>query len=109
MNVLLLAAGVAGSTGFWIVNRWAGRMGARTEAYSFWLLLCSALFSAPLACIFLAIPRIGAETVFPFVIASPIILMLLAGHLIFHERITRPALIGCLLGTGGLILLAVGR
>jgi len=57
--------------------------------------------------IYMAIPRIGAETVFPFVVASPIILMLLVGHFVFHERLTRPAVAGCLLGTVGLVLLAV--
>jgi len=60
-----------------------------------------------MVCVFLAIPRIGAEKVFPFIIASPIILMLPVGYFVFHERITRRALIGCLLGTGGLILLAL--
>jgi drug/metabolite transporter (DMT)-like permease len=59
-----------------------------------------------MACVFLAIPRIGAEIVFPFVVASPIILMLFVGHFVFHERITRPALAGCVLGTLGLVLLA---
>ncbi|NQT91746.1 MAG: hypothetical protein HQ559_03220, partial [Lentisphaerae bacterium] len=52
MNAFLLAAGVAGATGFWIINRWAARMGARTEAYRFWLLLFSVLFSGVAACFF---------------------------------------------------------
>ncbi len=292
MNVFLLAAGVAGATGFWIVNRWAGRIGARTGAYTFWLVLFSALISGPLAwlfgqslrspilwtcgsivglayaaclglmmyglkkgpsgpvvasnnmgllwpvlisvvwlnprqpsatlyigivsacaaliilslssgktneqqegsvnrnrlsagrwamtllllwmfagasmgtqaiaatkvpgtplaflfvlnlvaltiltpffllrrpvqirrcelvpgivqgfvqvstmtCVLLAIPRIGAEKVFPVTVASPIILMLIIGHFVFHERITRSALAGCVLGAFGLVLLAV--
>lgn len=59
--------------------------------------------------IYLAIPRIGAETVYPFVVASPIILMLLIGHFAFHERLTRPTVAGCLLGASGLVLLAVSR
>lgn len=49
MNLLLLIVGVAGATGFWVVNRWAIRSGARTEGYTFWLLLFSALLSGPLA------------------------------------------------------------
>jgi len=62
-----------------------------------------------MAAIYLAIPRVGAETVYPFVVASPIILMILVGHFVFHERLTRPAVAGCLLGTVGLVLLTASR
>ena len=59
------------------------------------------------AAIFMAIPRLGAEVVFPFTVATPIILMLLLGRFVHGERISRWALAGCLLGAGGLVLLAI--
>ncbi|MCG2658918.1 MAG: hypothetical protein L6437_01555 [Kiritimatiellae bacterium] len=59
------------------------------------------------AAIFMAIPHIGAEVVFPFVVASPIILMLLIGRFVHGEHITYSAWIGCLLGAAGLVLLVV--
>ena len=49
MNAILLILGVAGATGFWVVNRWAARSGARTAAYTFRLLLFSTILSGLVA------------------------------------------------------------
>lgn len=57
--------------------------------------------------IFMAIPRIGAELVFPLTTATPIILVLLMGRFVHGEHITCSAWIGCLLGAAGLVLLVV--
>jgi drug/metabolite transporter (DMT)-like permease len=57
--------------------------------------------------IFLAIPRLGADIVFPFVVATPIVIMLIIGHFVHKEHIPPQAWACCLLGAGGLVLLAV--
>ena len=54
----------------------------------------------------MAIPRLGSELVFPFVVATPIIIMLLVARFVHHEVISRAAWFGCLLGGVGLVLLA---
>lgn len=55
--------------------------------------------------IFVGIPRLGAQTVFPFVLATPIIIMLMVGHFAYKDRLGRLAWAGCLLGALGLVLL----
>jgi drug/metabolite transporter (DMT)-like permease len=55
---------------------------------------------------FMAVPRLGAEVVFPFVVATPIIIMLLVARFVHHEVISRAAWIACLVGGVGLVLLA---
>ena len=56
-------------------------------------------------CIFVGTDRIGAQIVFPFIIATPIIIMLLIGHFAYKEKLNRLGWAGCLLGTTGLLLL----
>ena len=49
--------------------------------------------------------RLGAQIVFPFIIATPIIIMLIVGHFVFKEALDRTRWAGCLLGAFGLVLL----
>lgn len=51
--------------------------------------------------------RLGAQIVFPFVIATPIIIMLMVGHFAYKDRLGRLAWAGCLLGALGLVLLVL--
>jgi len=51
---------------------------------------------------------VGAEIVLPVTVASPIILMLLIGHYVYHERLSRYAVIGCIVGALSVALLAYG-
>jgi len=57
--------------------------------------------------VFVGIARLGAQIVFPFVIATPIIIMLMVGHFVYKDRLGRLAWAGCLLGAIGLVLLAL--
>ena len=57
--------------------------------------------------ILVGVARMEAHIVFPFIVATPIIIMLLAGHFIFKENLGPLGWAGCLLGTFGLILLVV--
>lgn len=51
--------------------------------------------------------RLGAQIVFPFVIATPIIIMLMVGHFVFKDHLGRLGWAGCLLGAVGLVLLVL--
>lgn len=51
--------------------------------------------------------RLGAQIVFPFVIATPIIIMLMVGHFAYKDRLGRLGWAGCLLGAVGLVLLVL--
>ena len=55
--------------------------------------------------VFVGIARLGAQIVFPYVIATPIIIMLMVGHFVYKDRLGRLAWAGCLLGAIGLVLL----
>jgi drug/metabolite transporter (DMT)-like permease len=55
----------------------------------------------------MAIPRLGADVVFPFVVAAPIVIMLLLDRFVHGEALAWPVWFGCLLGAAGLVLLAV--
>jgi len=57
--------------------------------------------------ILVATARLGAQIVFPFVIATPIIIMLMVGHFAYKDRLGRLGWAGCLLGAFGLVLLVV--
>ena len=51
--------------------------------------------------------RLGAQIVFPFVIATPIIIMLMVGHFAYKDRLGRLGWAGCLLSALGLVLLVL--
>jgi drug/metabolite transporter (DMT)-like permease len=51
---------------------------------------------------------IGAEIVLPVTVALPIIIMLLIGHYVYHERLSRYAVTGCIIGAISVALLACG-
>ncbi|MFH1009172.1 MAG: hypothetical protein V1800_16985 [Candidatus Latescibacterota bacterium] len=53
----------------------------------------------------IALNYVGPEVVFPFTIAAPVILVLILGRFLYHERLDGPA---CLLGIAGLIGLSLG-
>lgn len=57
--------------------------------------------------VFVGIARLGAQIVFPYIIATPIIIMLMVGHFVYKDRLARLAWAGCLLGALGLVLLAL--
>lgn len=57
--------------------------------------------------ILVGIARIGAQIVFPFVIATPIIIMLMVGHFAYKDRLGRLEWAGSLLGAAGLVLLVL--
>ena len=57
--------------------------------------------------VFVGITRLGSQIVFPFIIATPIIIMLTVGHFAYKDKLGRLAWAACLLGALGLILLAL--
>lgn len=57
--------------------------------------------------VLVGIARLGAPIVFPFVIATPIIIMLMVGHFAYKDRLGRLGWAGCLLGALGLVLLVL--
>lgn len=59
------------------------------------------------SCMLLALRTLGPEVVFPFSVGLPVILALLLGALVYHERIDRAGWAGSALGVVGLILISV--
>ena len=57
--------------------------------------------------VFVGIARLGSQIVFPFIIATPIIIMLMVGHFVHKDKLGRLAWVACLLGALGLVLLAL--
>ena len=57
----------------------------------------------------MAIRHTGAEIVFPFTVAGPIVLVLILGRIVYKERLTWAGLTACVLGLAGLLSLAMGR
>jgi drug/metabolite transporter (DMT)-like permease len=58
---------------------------------------------------FKAMSFYGAEIVFPFTVAVPILLVLILGHFVYHERIGRVGWLASLCGVGGLVALSLGQ
>ena len=59
--------------------------------------------------IFIGIRRLGPQIVFPFVIATPIIIMLMLGHFAYKDALGRLGWAGCLLGALGLVFLFLAK
>jgi len=56
-----------------------------------------------------ALNYVGPEVVFPFTVATPVILVLILGQFLYHEHLDRPAWLACFLGVGGLVGLSLGQ
>jgi drug/metabolite transporter (DMT)-like permease len=55
-----------------------------------------------------AFAYLGSAIVLPFSVTTPVLLMLVIGHFIYRERLSRAQWAGCLVGTLSVLLLAVG-
>jgi drug/metabolite transporter (DMT)-like permease len=63
------------------------------------------IFGIPATLILLT--RMSAAIVFPVTVAGPAVLMLLVGHFIFKEHLSRTGWIASLLGVSGIVLLSL--
>ena len=59
------------------------------------------------SCMLVALRTLGPEVVFPFSVGLPVILALLLGAVVYHERIDRAGWAGSVLGVVGLLLISV--
>lgn len=56
-----------------------------------------------------ALTRLRAEVVFPFTVAGPLLLVLMIGRFLYHERLDVPAWAACFSGVGGLVALSMSQ
>ncbi len=64
---------------------------------------------ASMIAVLTVLTRVGAEVVFPFTVAGPMIVVLFLGQYLYKEHLDRIGWIACGLGTVGLIMLSVGQ